>query len=70
MAILDRLAMNALRVDIDGPSYRQHVADLRAKKKPAAKGDLPAKGDPAARDAPAAKRDVAAMAEHGLSEGT
>jgi DNA replication protein DnaC len=38
MAILDRLAMNALRVDIDGPSYRQHVADLRAKKLPAAKG--------------------------------
>jgi DNA replication protein DnaC len=39
MAILDRLAMNALRVDIDGPSYRQHVADLRAKKLPATKGD-------------------------------
>jgi DNA replication protein DnaC len=32
MAILDRLAMNAIRVDIDGPSYRQHLADLRAKK--------------------------------------
>jgi DNA replication protein DnaC len=40
MAILDRLAMNALRVDIDGPSYRQHVADLRAKKRPAAKGEV------------------------------
>ena len=39
MAILDRLAMNALRVDIDGPSYRQHVADLRANKRPAAKGE-------------------------------
>jgi len=38
MAILDRLAMNALRVDIDGPSYRQHVAEMRAKKQPAAKG--------------------------------
>lgn len=38
MAILDRLAMNALRVDIDGPSYRQHVADLRAQT-PAAKGE-------------------------------
>jgi DNA replication protein DnaC len=38
MAILDRLAMNAIRVDIDGPSYRQHVADLRASK-PAAKGE-------------------------------
>lgn len=30
MAILDRLAMNAIRIDIDGPSYRQHVADIRA----------------------------------------
>jgi DNA replication protein DnaC len=36
MAILDRLAMNALRLDIDGPSYRQHVADRRANKLPAA----------------------------------
>jgi DNA replication protein DnaC len=39
MAILDRLAMNALRVDIDGPSYRKHVADLRAQNRPAAKGE-------------------------------
>lgn len=29
-AILDRLAMHALRIDIDGPSYRKHVADVRA----------------------------------------
>jgi DNA replication protein DnaC len=29
-AILDRLAMHAIRIDIDGPSYRQHVADERA----------------------------------------
>lgn len=29
-AILDRLAMHALRIDIDGPSYRQHVAHERA----------------------------------------
>jgi DNA replication protein DnaC len=36
MAILDRLAMNALRLDINGPSYRQHVADKRAQKLPAA----------------------------------
>ena len=41
MAILDRLAMNALRVDINGPSYRQHVADLRANKRPATKGESP-----------------------------
>jgi DNA replication protein DnaC len=33
MAILDRLAMHAIRVDITGPSYRQHVADERAKKR-------------------------------------
>lgn len=29
-AILDRLAMHAIRIDIDGPSYRQHVAEVRA----------------------------------------
>ncbi len=29
-AILDRLAMHALRIDIDGPSYRQKVAEDRA----------------------------------------
>lgn len=28
-AILDRLAMHAIRVDIDGPSYRQHIAMIR-----------------------------------------
>jgi DNA replication protein DnaC len=36
MAILDRLAMNAIRLDISGPSYRQHLADLRAKNQPVA----------------------------------
>jgi hypothetical protein len=29
-AILDRFAMHAIRIDIDGPSYRRHVAELRA----------------------------------------
>jgi DNA replication protein DnaC len=29
-AILDRLAMHAIRIDVDGPSYRQHVAKGRA----------------------------------------
>ena len=33
MAILDRLAMAAIRIDIDGPSYRQHIGDQRAKAK-------------------------------------
>jgi DNA replication protein DnaC len=42
MAILDRLAMNALRVDIHGPSYRQHLAELRATRSDAAKGATPA----------------------------
>jgi DNA replication protein DnaC len=32
VAVLDRLAMHAIRIDIDGPSYRQHVAKERAKK--------------------------------------
>lgn len=39
VAVLDRLAMHAVRIDIDGPSYRQHVAELRARtrgRKPAA----------------------------------
>lgn len=37
MAILDRLAMHAIRIDVDGPSYRQHTAAERAagRKKPA-----------------------------------
>jgi DNA replication protein DnaC len=43
MAILDRLAMNAIRLDINGPSYRQHLADLRANKLAAANGQ-PADG--------------------------
>jgi DNA replication protein DnaC len=29
-AILDRIAMHAIRIDIDGPSYRQHLAKSRA----------------------------------------
>lgn len=29
-AILDRLAMHAIRIDIDGPSWRQHIAKTRA----------------------------------------
>lgn len=32
-AILDRLAMHAIRIDIDGPSYRQHVATERAERR-------------------------------------
>jgi len=30
-AVLDRLAATSIRIDIDGPSYRQHQARLRAK---------------------------------------
>jgi DNA replication protein DnaC len=41
MAILDRLAMNALRLDINGPSYRQHLADLRANKQAAPRAEPP-----------------------------
>jgi DNA replication protein DnaC len=33
-AILDRLAMHAIRIDITGPSYRQHIATLRAERAP------------------------------------
>jgi DNA replication protein DnaC len=35
-AILDRLAMHAIRIHIDGPSYRQRVASERAAKTPPA----------------------------------
>jgi hypothetical protein len=38
MAILDRLAANALRIGIDGRSDRQRVADLRPKTPTAARG--------------------------------
>lgn len=31
VAILDRVAMRAIRLDIDGPSYRQQVARDRAR---------------------------------------
>jgi DNA replication protein DnaC len=30
-AVLDRLAATSIRIDIDGPSYRQHLARMRAK---------------------------------------
>jgi DNA replication protein DnaC len=33
VAILDRVSMNAFRLDISGPSYRQHVAKERAKQR-------------------------------------
>jgi DNA replication protein DnaC len=33
VAILDRLAMHGIRIDIDGPSYRQHVGADRADKR-------------------------------------
>jgi DNA replication protein DnaC len=33
-AILDRLAMHAIRIDITGPSWRQHVAKTRADRAP------------------------------------
>ncbi len=30
-ALLDRLSLNSIHIDIDGPSYRQHLAHKRAK---------------------------------------
>jgi DNA replication protein DnaC len=41
MAILDRLAMHALRIDIDGPSYRQHIANQRASRQAPSRSDRP-----------------------------
>jgi DNA replication protein DnaC len=40
-AILDRLSMRALRVDIDGPSYRQHEGRARAKGRGGVAPDAP-----------------------------
>ena len=40
-AVLDRLAMRAIRIDIDGPSYRQHLAHQRAEQR----GGKPSPGD-------------------------
>jgi DNA replication protein DnaC len=45
MAILDRLAMHAMRIEIDGPSYRQHVADQRSKKRSPARAEPSAPAD-------------------------
>jgi len=44
-AILDRLAMHALRIDIDGPSFRQHVAHERAAGRGAKRGERAAHRD-------------------------
>lgn len=44
-AILDRLAMRAIRIDIDGPSYRQKLARDRAKERG---GKLPDDEEPRA----------------------
>jgi len=33
VAVLDRLSMRAIRIDIDGPSYRQFVAEQRAQQR-------------------------------------
>ena len=49
-AILDRVSMHATRIDIDGPSYRQHVAKDRAKQRGAAlpdDADVPESNRPA-----------------------
>jgi len=46
MAILDRLAMNAIRIDISGPSYRQHLGELRAHKHGPEKAAPPVAAEP------------------------
>ena len=48
-AILDRIVMNAVRLRIDGPSYRQQVAEDRAK----ARADKRSKATKAAKAKPA-----------------
>ena len=58
-AILDRVAMRAIRIDIDGPSYRQKVAKQRAAKtrttrKKARSNDQEAKTATSSRSNPSA----------------
>jgi DNA replication protein DnaC len=45
-AVLDRLAASAIRLDIDGPSYRQHLARQRAGAQPTADEALPEEASP------------------------
>ena len=40
-AVLDRLAATSIRIDIDGPSYRQHLARQRAGAQPGVEPMLP-----------------------------
>jgi DNA replication protein DnaC len=37
-AVLDRLAMHAIHIDIDGPSFRQHLGEESAKRRAADRG--------------------------------
>lgn len=50
MAILDRLAMHALRMNIKGPSYRQHVARERGNVGPFLADDNSAPDSPEPRE--------------------
>ena len=52
-AILDRLVMNAIRLRIDGPSYRQQVAEDRAKKRAEKRSKAPVAKKQRTRNAPA-----------------
>lgn len=49
-AILDRLAMHAILIDIDGPSFRQHVAEQRAATAAGAKTKAPKSADSSAKE--------------------
>jgi DNA replication protein DnaC len=49
-AILDRLAMHAILIDIDGPSFRQHVAEQRAATASGAKTKAPRGADSATKE--------------------
>ena len=50
VAILDRVAMRAVRLDIDGPSYRQQVARDRAKQRGSTLPEDAVSDEPAAPD--------------------
>lgn len=54
-AILDRLTMNAVRVDINGPSYREQIAEQRAK----ARADKRREGKTTPTDSKTRKREPA-----------
>ncbi|MEZ4438583.1 MAG: ATP-binding protein [Polyangiaceae bacterium] len=59
-AILDRIVMNAVRLRIDGPSYRQQVAQDRANKRAARRSNTKTKPSTSSPSTATTKKKAAA----------